>query len=44
MHELKVRAELNEYIYYKLKETRITTNIDEDIGAEFLLMSRATSR
>ena len=30
-----MKAEMNEYIYYKLKENGISANIDEDIGNEF---------
>ena len=33
-----MRAELNEYIYYKLKEIRISENIDEDLNYTIIIM------
>ena len=35
MRELRLKAEINEYIYYKLKENGVSQAIDEDIGNEF---------
>ena len=36
MRELKAQAEVNEFLYYKLRESGLSLKMIEDIGIEFL--------
>ena len=40
MEEVRARAEVNEFMYYKLKESGLTKGIDEKIGMEFIDLDR----
>ena len=35
MMELKAKAEINEFLYYKLKDSGLAARLDEEIGIEF---------
>ena len=35
-HQLRLKAQMNEYMYYLLKQQRIKAQINEDIGIDFI--------
>ena len=41
---IKTRAQANEFLYYKLKEIGLVTQIDENIGVELLDLERIFSQ
>ena len=40
MEKIREMAEVNEFLYYKLREEGLTQRLDEDIGIEFLNLDR----
>ena len=44
MEKIREIAEVNEFLYYKLREEGLTHRLDEDIGIEFLNLDRILQR
>ena len=44
MEKIKGIAEVNEFLYYKLREEGLTQRLDEDIGIEFLNLDKILQR
>ena len=44
LEKMREIAEVNEFLYYKLREEGLTSQIDEDIGIEFLNLDRILMR
>ena len=44
LEKIREIAEVNEFLYYKLREEGLTQQIDEDIGIEFLNLDRILQR